>query len=89
MLLFTIRAVTHKLTLQLAGDTAAQCLLLKDCSHDSAECGPPAKDFSAHAKTLTSVLESPLWECGASLLPSATPVISIPAHEKHASCFCF
>lgn len=36
VLLFTLRPVTHKHTSVLAGDTAAHCLLLKDCSHESA-----------------------------------------------------
>lgn len=37
VLLFTLGPVTHKHTYVLACNTAAQCLLLKVCSHDSAE----------------------------------------------------
>lgn len=64
---------THKHTLVLAGDTAAHCLLVKDCSHDSTEQNSDCEGLcicAGHAKTLTSMLEFPLWECRAFRHPS-------------------
>lgn len=55
-----------------AGDTAAQCLSVKKTVIMILLKGPPVKDFAAHVKTLTSMLESHFWECGAFLLPGAT-----------------
>ena len=89
-MLFTLRPVTHKHTPVLAGDTATHCLLVKDCSHDSAE-----QNF-AYVQDMRR-LSPACWNsfCGnvehshfPTLILSSAVGIFAPAHGQVLVCTC-